>query len=661
MIGFRSVLVKARPGRFSESTSKEGWKIMSSIADPLELLAPRPRTARRTEDTFRLPHPCLLASPTPEAAAAIPWLSLVLEDLGLLVRHAVGGELAQFRFHSTDEAQHLGEEGYTLKVGKDGLDITASTSAGLFRGATTLAQWIRIHGAGGKGSLPGLWVEDRPHFPNRGVLLDISRNKVPRVETLLRLVDLLASFKINQLQLYTEHTFAYRGHQGVWRNASPLTAEDIQTLEHHCRRRFVELVPNQNSFGHFHRWLIHQPYRGLAECPEGIDHPFSEEREPFGLCPTDPGSLELLADLYDQLLPHFNSPLFNVGLDETLDLGLGRSADACAERGAERVYLDFLHRVHHLVSQRGRRMMFWGDIILKRPELIAELPANAIALEWGYEADHPFAEDCQRFADAGLEFYVCPGTGSWHSFAGRTENTLANLASAAIHGRAAGSLGYLITDWGDNGHLQPLPVSYLPLVAGSSFAWNTGSAADAESLPLESLLDLHVFHDRSGVLGRVARDLGNAYRLTGAPPPGRKAINGSALFFALLFAHKPAAERRGQGMTAEHLKRTREWIKACTADLRLADPQGIDAALLKREFAWVRDILLIACDLSLERLQAGEDTPLDSLPTNFRQDAARRLRESVSERRGLWLARHRPGGMEDSLARLEHLARRLEE
>ena len=130
-----------------------------------------------------------------------------------------------------------------------------------------------------------------------------------------------------------------------------------------------------------------------------------------------------------------------------------------AESGSVRVYLEFLQQVHALVAARGHRMQFWGDIIIEQPELIAELPRDAIALEWGYEADHPFVEHAQRFADSGLEFVVCPGTSSWYSFAGRADNAIRNLALAAVAGREAGARGYLITDWGDFGHLQPLSVS----------------------------------------------------------------------------------------------------------------------------------------------------------------------------------------------------------
>ncbi len=531
------------------------------------------------------------------------------------------------------------DESYRLTVGRRGITIAAPGAAGLFYGAATLAQWIRIHRRQvRRGRLPGLEVRDWPDFEHRGVMLDISRNKVPTLATLRRLVDLFAGLKINQLQLYMEHTFAYRGHRQVWRRASPLRPHEVRDLDAYCRARYIELVPNQNSFGHFHRWLTHQPYRHLAECPEGIDHPFSRHVEPFSLCPLDPGSLELVGELYDQLLPNFSSRMFNVGLDETFDLGRGRSAEACAAEGPERVYLRYLEWVHRMVAERGRRMLFWGDVILNRPQLIAELPGDAVALEWGYEADHPFAEDCRRFAESGLEFWVCPGTSSWNSFAGRTHNALHNLANAAIHGRAQGARGYLITDWGDNGHLQPLTASLPGFVAGAAFAWNAAAARDVGDLPLARLLDLHVFGGRGA--GAAAVGLGDAYRLCGA-----ERRNGTALFYLPIHAYKPAAERRFQGMTAAHLERTREHIDRAAA--------GVSGrSIASRELAWTADMLRFSCRLGRAWLAAGIDRPLGELGAPPGRELAREVGGLVEGLREVWRLRNRPGGLDDSASRL---------
>ncbi|MGH7473910.1 MAG: glycoside hydrolase family 20 zincin-like fold domain-containing protein, partial [Candidatus Methylomirabilales bacterium] len=339
----------------------------------LSLLLPIPQSVEPTGSRFTVPHEPEIDVPFAPSGlrAAAERLAAALKSCGCRPRWGATGREkprqpeASIRLR-LDPNVLSRPQSYTLTIDDTGITVLGSDEAGLFYGICTLTQLIRLHAPKSPGvplTLPGLRMTDWPDFPHRGVLLDVSRDKVPTMETLIDLVDLLASWKINQMQLYMEHTFAYGGHEVVWQHASPLTGDEIEALDAVCRDRYVELVPNQNSLGHMHRWLIHEPYRRLAECPEGLVHPFSPSPEPYGLCPVDPGSLALLSDLYDQLLPHFSSGQFNVGLDETFDLGQGRSAAVCAERGVEGVYLEFLEQVHRLVTQRGRTMQFWADMI----------------------------------------------------------------------------------------------------------------------------------------------------------------------------------------------------------------------------------------------------------------------------------------------------------
>lgn len=212
-----------------------------------------------------------------------------------------------------------------------------------------------------------------------------------------------------------------------------------------------------------HRWLKHDGYKQMAECPEGFPHPFSRTSEPFSFNPLDPASIDFMESLYKQLVPHFASKTLNVGLDETFDLGRGASAKACAKRGRGRVYLDYLLAIYQRVTKMGLGMQYWGDIIVNHPELVGELPKvsqphvhtlartcrplahptahacfalsfihqDAAALIWGYEANHPFDSQCKLFADNGIPFYVVPGTSSWNSFVGRTGEACAAVCACA--------------------------------------------------------------------------------------------------------------------------------------------------------------------------------------------------------------------------------------
>ncbi len=471
-------------------------------------------------------------------------------------------------------------------------------------------------------------------------MLDISRDRVPTMATLYELIDLLASWKVNQLQLYTEHAFAYRNHPEVWAEASPITGEEILALDAYCRERFVELVPNQNSFGHLAAWLKLPRYQPLAELTGDWMTPWGgTEHGGFSLCPADPGSLDLVRGLYDELLPHFSSRMFNVGCDETFDLGQGRSAEACRALGRGRVYLDFLIKIYREVRARGRTMQYWGDIIIQHPDLIVELPHDAIALEWGYEADHPFAEHGEKFAAAGIPFYVCPGTGSWRSLAGRTNGVLGNLRNAAENGLKHGAVGYLNTDWGDEGHWQPLPVSYLGFAYGAAVSWAGDAARDRDLAPA---LSCYAFGDPTGTLGGIAFDLGNVCRETGV-----EVFNATVFFLVLHESTERIAAI--EGLNAPGLHRALAAIDEVMARWPQARSSRADAQLVQREYAWVAAMLRHACRRGLWALEGAARGSPGSLA--LAEDAD----HLIAEYRDLWLARSRPGGLAESAGRLARM------
>lgn len=537
------------------------------------------------------------------------------------------------------------DESYRLRTGRDGITIEAATPTGVFRAASTLRQWLASRGrpAAAGFEAPAVDIEDRPDFPIRGAMLDVSRNRVPRMEYLERLVDHFAEWKINHLQLYVEHTYAYADHQEVWRDASPFTAGEIRKLDAHCRERFIELTPNQNSFGHFHRWLIHDRYRPLAEVPEGFQHPFSIDPEPFSLCATDPRVLELLVGLYDELLPQFGSRRFNVGLDETFDLGRGRSAEACEERGKPAVYLDFLRQVHGLVTKRGRKMLFWGDIILEHPELIDQVPEDAVALCWGYEANHPFEDQCARLAASGREFWVCPGTSSWHSFGGRLQNAAGNLALAATAGSEAGAQGFLITDWGDHGHLQPPVIAELPLSIGAGFAWSVEAAREAAMGPERNeaaWLDhaVRLVFDGDETLARTVVDLGTLDLDCGGP-----VMNGTTLFYLLRFIDDDLTHRRFRRLSIATLQRTYAALAVIRDRLNEIESDPSRAAL-----DWTCRMMMWCCQLGVARLAAGRGLLAGQLPPKVRATLGADLRDIAGDLPDVWLATSREGGLRES-------------
>ncbi len=417
------------------------------------------------------------------------------QAVGLLIAIEDGGEAG---------VSDVGRQGYTLDITPDRIRISAPTTTGAFYAVMTLTQLLRQYGR----ALPLLHIEDHPDFARRGVMLDISRDKVPTMKTLFELVDLLAELKVNEFQLYTEPTFAFRRHPVVWANASPMTGEEIMQLDAYCRARHIDLVPNQNCFGHMRRWLIHDAYRHLAECPDGCDTAWGYFAEPFTLCPGDPGSIKLVEEIFEEVLPHYTSRFFNVGCDETVDLGQGRSKAEVEARGVGRVYLDFLLQIYERVRRHGRTMQFWGDIIMAHPELVAELPRDVISMEWGYEYDHPFADHGAKFAASGIPFYVCGGTSSWNSIGGRTDNAIGKGIDYRIQILTGGTYPFV---WRfANGSTAARPANLLVngsvLASGIDFpvtgAWTSWSTTAAVEVTLPA--GIHTIRLESTASGGLA-------------------------------------------------------------------------------------------------------------------------------------------------------------
>lgn len=454
-------------------------------------------------------------------------------------------------------------------------------------------------------------------FAVRSYMLDISRDKVPSMGTLKQLVEILEKFNYNQLQLYTEHTFAYSKHEAVWKDASPMTAQEVRELDLFCAMHGIDLVPNQNSFGHLERWLVKPEYNHLAELPHGgAPLPWGGfKKDPTTLCPTDPASLEFLAGLYDELLPNFETRLFNIGCDETFDLlGEGRSAAAVKEKGEGRVYLDFLLKVADLVRKRGKRPMFWGDVILRHPELVPELPKDLIALDWGYEGNHPFMDEAAKFAAAGLDFYVCPGTSSWNSLAGRVENMRENMIAAERAGHLHGAKGFMVTDWGDGGHWQPLAASLPGLILGGNLAYSGASAA---KMDLEDALNAVMGVPLGGTLLR----LGTLYLRGGA-----LRANASELFRILA---NDRGYSRHPGLTDHILTEISAIAEGCRHDAaRFAG--GAYPNVWAQEIVYMANLVDAACNRRDEK-------------------RLRFLREGHGR---VWRLRNREGGRADSLAKL---------
>ncbi len=420
-------------------------------------LLPQPQIIQYREGTCSLKGPVVIRCAYQNIAkfAAVAFVQHAGRETGTEVRTDRSFVLTVGKAELT-AGDSIPKQGYVLSIQSEGIALQGGDEQGLFYGVMTLEQILAETGGV---ELRCAEITDAPVLEHRGVMLDLSRGRVYTLEFLKDLVVKLAQMKMNVLQLYIEHTFAFPSFPEFWKGSDPITPDEIRELDQWCSAHFVELQPNLQSFGHCRRILTTKRFRHL-----------SESTLYWTLSPAESETYSLIDTMYGEFLPLFSSNRLNVCSDETYDIGNGKSAALAAELGKGRLYLSHILRLRSAAAVHGKKIMVFGDVILKYPELISELPDDIIFIDWIYDPKDSY-ETPKMFGEAGKPFWVCPGTGSWNSLFPRQEGALKNIAEFTMEGIKNGAQGMLLADWGDHG-CYSMPVTVLfSYAAAASVSW----------------------------------------------------------------------------------------------------------------------------------------------------------------------------------------------
>lgn len=389
------------------------------------------------------------------------------ESLGYSLQIIRGQRLHNSIYLTINE--NLKAEEYKLSVSDAGIEIQGGDESGILYGVQTLRQVAAQKGA----SIPHLEIQDYPTIPNRGFYHDITRGRIPTLAYLKSFADKLSYYKINQLQLYVEHSFLFQEFSEMWRDDTPLTAEEIMELDEYCDKLNIELVPSLSTFGHLFKLLDSKSYQHLCELdnynPEGFS--FIDRMRHHTIDVSNRDSIALIKRMIEEFLPLFRSSQFNICADETFDLGKGKSKTLADQVGVKNMYVDYVKELCEYLIEKGKRPMFWGDIICGFPELVKKLPEQVICLNWGYGPEQREYET-EVLHKAGATQYLCPGAGGWNMLINLINSSYRNITLMSSYANKYKALGFLNTDWGDFGHINHPEFSTTGMIYGAAFSWN---------------------------------------------------------------------------------------------------------------------------------------------------------------------------------------------
>ncbi len=355
------------------------------------------------------------------AAYLADWLSLRLGRKVEVRPAPASTEAGQFLLTTGAADGDLGPEGYELTVRPQAVTIAAPTPAGLMHGVQTFRQLLppAFESAGGdagdtRWSLPCVSISDRPRYGHRGMLLDCGRYFVPP-ERVKRTIDLLAYHKLNVLHWHLTEDQGWRleirkyprlTQIGAWRTATrddeqPRTSEadvqagrapkaglyggfytqaDVREIVAYAAARGITVIPEIELPGHCGAALAAYPELSCTGGPLDVSTRWGVHEDVY--CAGNERVFEFLEDVLSEALELFPSQYIHIGGDE-VPKTRWQACEKCQARMKAEGLTDeaelqsyFVRRIERFLSQRGRRLIGWDEI------LEGGLPPNATVQSW---------------------------------------------------------------------------------------------------------------------------------------------------------------------------------------------------------------------------------------------------------------------------------------
>jgi len=385
----------------------------------------------------------------------------------------VSGEAAShvIRLHRTgtvaalpapgEKAGAESREAYSLTVRPNQVDLEARSTAGLFYGAETACQLVE--GSGEEAELPIAEIHDWPMLAYRGVMVDMSHGPLPTEEEVKRQLDFLARWKANQYYFYSEASIELEGYP-LLNSEGRFSQDAVRRIIDYGRERHIDVIPCLELYGHLHDLFRVEKYSDLADVPHGTEFD-----------PRNPKVASLLTDWISQLIRLFPSAFVHIGFDETFQIEIA-AQKAGVEASPAQLFIQQLNRVAGQFQQSGRTVMAWGDIIVKYPGIVSQLPPGLMAVAWYY---HPGPLESYwhwlgPLVEHRVPHLIATSVTSWNQISPNFTVSFQNIDQFIDAGRKSGALGLMNTIWTDDAQMLMRP-TWLGMAYGAVAAWQSQS------------------------------------------------------------------------------------------------------------------------------------------------------------------------------------------
>ncbi len=308
--------------------------------------------------------------------------------------------------------------------------------------------------------------QDRAH-ESVGVMWDLSRNGVLRVEAWEALLRKFALLGINSVQLYMEDVYELPGSPFFGYGRGAYSAEELRRIDDYGHELGIEVIPCIQTLGHLGQILQWPAYGKLLDYP-GV------------LMVGEEATRELIGKMLDHLASCFRSRTIHIGMDEAHGVGTGRYLTKNGWQRPFDILTAHLEAVVAMCRERNLRPVIWSDMFFRigsvnhdyydwdaiiPKEVISRIPEEADLVYWDYyHADPAFYKEwIRRHRVMGKEPIFAPAAWNWGRFWAYAPRWRESIHAGMKTAREEKLAHTLLTVWGDDGD-EFHPASVLPAI-----------------------------------------------------------------------------------------------------------------------------------------------------------------------------------------------------
>ena len=298
-------------------------------------------------------------------------------------------------------------------------------------------------------------ITEEPQFEMNGIMADVSRNAVLTVESIKKLLEIMAVMGLNMMMLYMEDTYEVPGRPYFGYMRGRYSYDELKECDDYANMFGIEIIPCIQTLAHLEqvlKWNYANNMKDtsdilLAECDE--TYHFIEEMIKAASAP-------------------FRSKRIHLGMDEAHNLGLGRYLDKHGYKRRFDIMSSHLNKVKEITDKYGLKPMIWSDMYFRLgsktgdyydvnavipQDVIKEIPDNMGLVYWDYyhNEEDSYSVFLRKHKDFGKEVIFAGGIWTWNGICVNYGKTFTATNAALASCKKEGIKMVFATIWGDNG------------------------------------------------------------------------------------------------------------------------------------------------------------------------------------------------------------------